>query len=114
MDFSPFWCCLPTREKSILSLMGLFVPDPDPEMLKAGYDAVWFANFGSVDDDWYNLWLDLFGMYITTKEVEPGLFEDVVVWPLGNWLAWGLFSLTPEFTCPDPCWLTPTYSIAPP
>lgn len=113
-DFSAFWCCLPDGEKALLQAMGLFVPDPDPEMLKVGWDAIWAFWWDSPGSEWYQLWMDIWSMSIQEREIEPGLFEEVIVWNLGDWLAFGLFSLTPAFACSDPCRYTSGIFSLPP
>jgi len=109
IDWEPFWCCFNAPQQNVVLFMGTFAPIPFPFALKTVYDAVWVANIGAIDTDWYNYWMIAFGLTVDEVEVEPDVFVEAVIWDLGNYLSYLAFTLTSDFLCPTPCSLVWTF-----
>jgi len=97
----------------MLNFMETFSATPDPVVLLSSYNAAWEANIGDIDTDWYNYWLVIWDLTITTFEFVPGFPVDVVLWTIANQLSFGLWQLDDGYSCPKPCTMTSTFFALP-
>lgn len=102
----PFWCCLGSAEQGFLRFMATWLALPDPVVLLTTYRTVWLSTFGTIDNEWYTFWMNLWGIKVQTVEIVPGVPVEAAVWDEVLFFSLQLWLGDSRSDCPNLCALT--------